>query len=125
MAVAGFIFGGKPVILRPDFQSIHVSLIDKLKTRWQLQSGIQVIVVLIVFACTGYSVILIKHLVGITVESPASHRVLFYVAVLPVYNLMLLGYGFIFGQFKFFLAFEKRFFKRIIGLFTKQKHDKS
>jgi len=102
-----------------------VSFIEKLKNRWHLQSGIQVIVVLIVFACTGYSVILIKHLVGITVESPVSHRVLFYVGVLPIYNLMLLGYGFIFGQFKFFLAFEKRFFKRIAGLFTKQKHDKS
>jgi hypothetical protein len=100
-----------------------VSFIEKLKNRWHLQSGIQVIVVLIVFACTGYSVILIKHLVGISAESPVSHRVFFYLGVLPIYNLMLLGYGFIFGQFKFFLAFEKRFFKRISGLFTKQKHD--
>ena len=98
-----------------------MSLIDKLKERWKVRSGIQVILILIVFACTGYSVILIKHLIGISIESPLSHRVLSYVGVLPIYNVMLLGYGFLFGQFRFFLDFEKRFFGRIAGLFKRKK----
>jgi len=41
--------------------------------------------------------------------------VLYYVLILPVYNLFLLIYGALFGQFKFFWAFEKRFFGRLFG----------
>jgi hypothetical protein len=37
----------------------------------------------------------------------------YYVAILPFYNLILLIYGFIFGQGNYFLEFEKRFFRRI------------
>lgn len=98
-----------------------MSFIEKLKKRWNVRSGWQLTAILIVFACTGYSVILIKHLIGIDIESPLSHRIIFYVGVLPVYNVMLLGYGFIFGQFHFFLEFEKRFFGRIINLFRSKK----
>jgi len=100
-----------------------LSFIEKLKTRWHVKSGIQVLLILIVFACTGSSVVVLKHLIGITNSSPSSHRVMFYIAVLPIYNIMLLGYGFLFGQFKFFLEFEKKFFKRIFGLNKKQKND--
>jgi len=98
-----------------------LSFIENLKTRWQVKSGLQVLLILIVFACTGSSVVVIKHLIGISNSSPSSDRILFYLAVLPIYNIMLLGYGFLFGQFKFFLNFEKKFFKRIIGLFKKTK----
>jgi len=98
-----------------------VSFIDKLKNRWQVKSGLQVLIILVVFACTGYSIILIKHLIGINAQTSTANRVLFYIGVLPIYNLLLLGYGFIFGQFKFFLAFEKRFFSRIFKLFKSQK----
>jgi hypothetical protein len=35
--------------------------------------------------------------------------------ILPVYNLLLLMYGFLFGQFKYFWAFEQRLFKRMFG----------
>ena len=41
--------------------------------------------------------------------------VLYYVLILPVYNLLLLAYGALFGQFSFFWAFEKRFFDRLRG----------
>jgi hypothetical protein len=98
-----------------------VSFIDKLKSRWQVTSGLQVVIILVVFACTGYSIVLIKHLIGINADTSAGNRALFYIGVLPIYNLLLLGYGFIFGQFKFFLAFEKRFFSRIINFFRPKK----
>ncbi len=80
----------------------------------------QVVLILIVFACTGSSIIPIKHFLGIDKFAPLSTRVLFYIGIFPIYNILLLGYGFIFGQFKFFLAFEKRFFKRIINFFVKK-----
>lgn len=96
-----------------------MSLIEKLKSRWQLKNTLQVVLILVVFACTGCSVIVIKHLIGIGPESSTAVRVGFYLAVLPVYNLMLLGFGFLFGQFKFFYEFEKRFFKRISLIFKR------
>jgi hypothetical protein len=37
------------------------------------------------------------------------------VLILPVYNVILLIYGAIFGQLRFFWEFEKRFFMRIVG----------
>lgn len=96
------------------------NIVEKLKQRWQVKSGFQVLVILIVFACTGYSIIFIKHLLGISQNTELSTRILFYVGVLPIYNLLLLMYGFIFGQFQFFLNFEKRFFGRILNLFKKK-----
>jgi len=41
--------------------------------------------------------------------------VVYYILILPVYNVILLLYGFVFGQFRFFLDFEKRFLKRLTG----------
>ncbi|MBL7837727.1 MAG: prolipoprotein diacylglyceryl transferase [Bacteroidetes bacterium] len=95
-------------------------MIDKLKDRWQVTSGFQVLVILIVFACTGYSIVFLKHLLGIKSGTDITTRIIFYIAVLPVYNILLLMYGFIFGQFKFFLNFEKRFFSRIVNIFRKK-----
>jgi hypothetical protein len=37
------------------------------------------------------------------------------VFILPLYNVVLLIYGALFGQFSFFWAFEKRFFGRLFG----------
>jgi len=39
----------------------------------------------------------------------------YYILILPVYNLLILFYGMIFGQLKYFWAFEKRFFQRLFG----------
>jgi hypothetical protein len=97
------------------------SFIDKLKQRWHVTSTLQVVIILIVFSITGSSIIVVKRLFGIDAETDIITRILFYIGVFPIYNLLLLMYGFIFGQFKFFFEFEKRFFKRIFGLFVKKK----
>jgi hypothetical protein len=54
-----------------------VSFIDKLKKRWQVTSAWQVLIILVVFACTGYSIVLIKHLLGIKSGSDSTTRILF------------------------------------------------
>ncbi len=97
---------------------------DKLKERWQLKSAWQVVLVLLTFACTGFSVLFLKEplyaLAGISEATPALWRTLYYmVAVLPAYQVLLLAWGFIFGQFRFFWNFEKRMFSRIGDLFRK------
>lgn len=101
--------------------------IDKLKMRWNLNTGWQVIVILIVFACTGTTVLVIKKPLFDywfpTGEIPSWANITYYVLILPVYNIMLLAYGFVFGQFRFFWEFEKRFFSRIFAKF-KNTHTK-
>ena len=99
--------------------------IQKLMTRWQLHSPWQVIIILVVFACTGFTVFFIKKpllnfLAGNQGNSTLA-TILYYIFILPVYNILLLCYGFVFGQFNFFWDFEKRFFKRIISNFKTNK----
>ncbi|HTF19401.1 MAG TPA: DUF6787 family protein [Chryseolinea sp.] len=95
----------------------QMSWIQRLKHRWKLGSVFQVVVVLIVFACTGFTVLFIKrpiltYLAGSRGDSTMA-TILYYVFVLPLYNVILLAYGFLFGQFNFFWEFEKRTFTRI------------
>lgn len=95
-----------------------MSFLEKLQTRWKLKSLGQVVLVLIVFACTGTTVLYLKAplfwLLGITEKTDVVWRTVIYVvAILPVYQVLLLMYGFIFGQFQFFWAFEKKMLKRM------------
>ena len=99
--------------------------LEKLRQRWNLTSYRQVALVLAVFICTGCTVLLIKHpildfLFGYK-SGERSSQIIYYLLILPVYNLLLLAYGFIFGQFYFFWNFEKRFFKRIFSKFRNHK----
>jgi len=95
--------------------------IDKLKKRWNLHSAWQVIIVLIVFACTGTTVLLIKKPLFAwwfpDGDKPLWASLSYWILIFPVYNAFLLFYGFVFGQFKFFWEFEKKFFSRIFSKF--------
>ena len=73
--------------------------------------------ILLVFACTGFTVLFIKRpllewLVGDKGNSTLA-TILYYVFILPIYNVILLAYGFLFGQFRFFWQFEKRMLERL------------
>ncbi|MDN5214440.1 hypothetical protein QQ020_20335 [Fulvivirgaceae bacterium BMA12] len=98
---------------------------EKLKKRWQLNSLFQVVVVLLVFACTGFTVLFLKRpilgLLGEEARNSILYSFLYYLLILPLYQVVLLVYAFLFGQFKFFWAFEKRFFKRMQQIFTGKK----
>jgi len=82
----------------------------------------QVMIILLVFACTGFTVLFIKKPVlqffFPTGEKPLWATISYWILIFPAYNVILLFYGFIFGQFKFFWDFEKRFISRI---FSNQK----
>ena len=100
--------------------------IDRLQKKWNLKNTWQVLVILIVFACTGFTVMFLKQplydLAGITEATSAWIKVPYYLlTILPAYQLILLAYGFIFGQFRFFWAFEKRMLNHIGRLFMKNK----
>ncbi len=99
--------------------------IEKLRARWKLKSAAQVLIVLLVFACTGFTILFIKRpilnwLAGEQGDSTLA-TVLYYLFILPLYNIILLGYGFVFGQFRFFWEFEKRFMERFFKRSKKEK----
>lgn len=98
-----------------------MSWITKLKTRWGLDSIWQVIIVLVVFACTGFTVLFIKEPLLDWIRGDAEQQwwmsVLYFVLILPVYNVLLLGFGFLFGQFNFFWKYEKKTLERLRKVF--------
>ena len=98
-------------------------MFEKLKKRWNIRSSFQVIIILVVFAVTGSTTVYVKKaifdLIGINTETYILLKVPAYIIILvTVYNILLLFIGSIFGQFRFFWEFEKKFFGR---LFYKKK----
>jgi hypothetical protein len=95
--------------------------IERLRSRWKLKSAGQVVLVLLVFACTGFTVVYLKgpvlRLVAGDPPFSTIATIVYYVLILPIYNIILLAYGFLFGQFRFFWEFEKRFVRRLISIF--------
>jgi len=99
-------------------QNKKTSWLTRLQNRWKLDSLWQVLLVLLVFSCTGFTILYIKQpvfwLLGITTNTPLVWRIVIYLlTILPAYQITLLFYGFIFGQFKFFWAFEKKMLTRM------------
>jgi hypothetical protein len=93
---------------------------SNLKTRWGIETNFQLTIIIIVFAITGSaSAWLSKPFciwLGITKEdlgfwfTPIRLLLIF-----PIYQVLLVLIGFLFGQFKFFWTFEKKML-RSMGL---------
>jgi riboflavin transporter FmnP len=98
--------------------------INRLASRWNLKNTAQVIMVLVVFACTGFTVMFIKKPIMTLVAGEGGNTalasVLYYIFIFPLYNVVLLFFGFVFGQFSFFWEFEKRTFRRIVSLLKRK-----
>lgn len=93
-----------------------MSWIKKMQKKWGLNSLLQVIMVLIVFALTGSTVLLIKgpilDLISRGAEREWWMTVIYILLILPIYNIILLCYGFLFGQFAFFWKYEQKMLSR-------------
>lgn len=87
---------------------------NKLKERWGITSNIQIVIIFFVFAITGYSSLFIAkpilELIGLHQETtnPWIYRPLRILLIFPFYQVLIVFYGWLFGQFKFFWAFEKK-----------------
>lgn len=84
------------------------------KERWNIKSNWQVFVIIVVFACTGLTSSYISKpflaLFDISKENTSGwiYYPLYIILIFPFYQVLLVGYGFLFGQFTFFWAFEKK-----------------
>lgn len=96
--------------------------INKLKNRWGVTTGWQVVVILLVFACTGFTVMYTKRWLTqwLSIESTWAVWIFNILIILPLYQVILLIYGWLFGQFKFFWGFEKKMFRRLINVFSRK-----
>jgi hypothetical protein len=87
---------------------------SNFKQRWNITSNWQVFVILVAFAVTGSTSALVSkpilESIGVTKETVSGwlYYPLYIIIIFPVYQILLVSFGFIFGQFKFFWAFEKK-----------------
>lgn len=100
------------------FKNFILMLFDKVEKRWGVKYKWELIVIFIVFSITGSSSILIGRpvlkLVGITTENLNMYMYypLFIMFSFLFYQIFLVLYGWLFGQFKFFWTMEKKMLKR-------------
>ncbi|HEU0135807.1 MAG TPA: DUF6787 family protein [Flavobacterium sp.] len=94
---------------------------NKLKQRWGITSNFQLTIIFIVFAITGSSSAILAELLmnwfGWTKQNMNLwlYWPLRIILIFPAYQVLLVFFGFVFGQFKFFWNFEKKML-RSMGL---------
>ena len=87
------------------------------KERWNIKSNWQLFVIVFVFAVTGSSSAYLSKPIlatfGITKEAVTAweYYPLYVLLIFPIYQVLLVSFGFLFGQFTFFWAFEKKLLK--------------
>ena len=92
---------------------------NKLKEKWGITSNYQIIIILLVFSITGSIAVWIAkpvlNLVGLDKEivSPWLFWPIRIFIIFPIYQILILIIGALFGQFKFFWAFEKKMLVRL------------
>ena len=97
---------------------LTLKLFKVLEKRWKLEYRWEMIRVFIVFAVTGSSSLYVGRpiikLLGITKENlnPILYWILFIIIGLIFYQILLVSFGWLFGQHKFFWEFEKKMLKR-------------
>lgn len=92
---------------------------EKLKKRWGIESNWAIVAILIVFAINGSFAAWVSRPVteffGVTKEafSPWVYHTFRFLLIFPIYQITLPIVGWLFGQFKFFWNFEKKFLTRL------------
>lgn len=91
----------------------------RLKKKWGITSNFQLFIIFIVFAITGSFSVLITEPVILFIFgdldglNPLLSWLLRMLILFPIYQALLLFFGFIFFQYKFFYQFEKKILKKI------------
>ena len=90
--------------------------INRLKEKWKVKNSSQFALILITFALTGSTVIIIKKPIvdyfTIDGEKSTIFTIIYLICILPIYNIILLFYGSLLGQFDFFWNYEKKMINR-------------
>ncbi|MCM4157424.1 DUF6787 family protein [Gramella sp. AN32] len=91
----------------------------RLKKKWGIDSNLQLTLIFIVFAITGSTAAKIAapvcEFLGVTKDNSEwfVYWPLRVLLVFPIYQVLLVVFGTIFGQFQFFWNFEKKMLSRL------------
>ena len=97
---------------------------QKLKERWGINSNFQIIIIFIVFAITGSSSVYVAkpflNWIGLSRAAFSEELwggILYWtlrlLLIFPFYQVLLILFGWLFGQFRFFWNFEKKMLQRM------------
>ncbi|PKQ45578.1 DUF6787 family protein [Confluentibacter flavum] len=92
---------------------------NKLKERWGIESNFQIAIIFIVFAVTGSTASYIgKPILGYLNITPDTFNSILYwtiriLLLFIMYQFLLVFFGWLFGQHKFFWNFEKKMLSRL------------
>lgn len=95
-------------------------MFEKLKKRWNIKSNFQLTLILVVFSITGSASAWVSkpfvEWMGLSKDDMPAwlFTVLRLILIFPIYNVLLIVIGTVFGQFRFFWAFEKKMFSRFL-----------
>lgn len=100
--------------------------LSRLQEKWKLDSALQVVIVLLVFSLTGSTVVVLRKALfgwmGFDETTAMWLKTVTYIAfIIPSYQLLLLTYGALFGQFTFFWNKEKKMLAGIKKVFSRRK----
>ena len=105
------------------------SLLERFKKKWGIDSTLSIVLILIVFSLAGSSIVFVRKPLFNLLEINDSHFALktfvYLIAIFPCYQLFLLIYGALLGQFKFFWDKEKKMGRWIINLLSKKSSEKN
>jgi hypothetical protein len=96
-----------------------MSYFKKLKEKWDVKSNFQFLIIFIVFGITGSSsVVVAKPIMEVLGILPVYFEDIFLgnvvywmlriLVIFPVYQILLVFFGWLFGEFEFFWSFEKK-----------------
>lgn len=91
---------------------------DKLKRKWGIQTEFQFWTIMLIFTLAGSSTVWVKRpvfeMLGVTGEThPALKFFLWLLVIFPSYQVLLMFWGTILGQFRFVWWFEKKMLRRL------------
>ncbi len=96
------------------------NMFEKMKTKWGITSNWRFFKINLIFALAGICIVFVRkpifHLLHITDATPLWIKIAVYIPILfPTYQLNLLIWGFVLGEFEFILEKEKRLWSFILG----------
>jgi hypothetical protein len=103
---------------------------EHLKKKWNIESNYDLVMIMIVFSLAGMTIPVFRkpifHLLGINDHTHLWVKIVAYIPLIPpIYQLNLLFWGFVLGQFNFFWEKEKRLVRFLRGAFTGARAQKT
>ncbi len=102
---------------------------EKLKQRWGISTNWQLLIILVVFAITGSSSMILTKpiLIFFEINLEKMNSFLFYCykigIIFVLYQFLLLWFGFLFGQYNFFWKFVTKMLNSMsFGIFKSKKN---